>query len=70
MSTVASPVPEDDTLIGGRRLTIFHGYTPKVILLILLLGLAVLPAFFFLAMASLHNFEADGAYRDLTFSHF
>ena len=46
------------------------GYAPGVILLIVLLGLAILPPFFLLVMSSLHDFEADGSYRDFTLRHF
>ena len=56
--------------ISGRHPLSRIRVTPKVVVLVLIFGIGTIPPLLFLVAASVHNFQPDGAFAELTLTHF
>lgn len=56
--------------ISGHRPLSRLGITPKVVILVLIFGVGTIPPLVFLVAASFHQFQADGAFAEMTLAHF
>ncbi|MPZ59004.1 MAG: ABC transporter permease subunit [Rhizobiales bacterium] len=56
--------------ISGRHPLSPFGITPKVVILVLILGIGTIPPLLFLIFASVHSFNPDGSFAEMTLAHF